>query len=48
VRLDPRVVAAARAVVGQERLSPAVPAPVPRLHNLRVPAPLRRALASAA
>jgi hypothetical protein len=48
VRLDPRVVMAARAVVGEERLSPAVPAPEPRLHHLHVPAPLRRALASAA
>jgi hypothetical protein len=48
VRLDPVVVAAARAVVGEERLSPAVPAPEPRLHRLRVPAPLRRALAAAA
>ena len=48
VRLDPRVVKAARAVVGQERLSPAVPAPEPRLHHLRVPEPLRRALAAAA
>lgn len=45
VRLDPRVVHAARAVVRQERISPAVPAPEPRLHHLRVPAPLRRALA---
>jgi hypothetical protein len=44
VRLDPRVVQAARAVVAQERLSPAVPAPEPRLHHLRVPEPLRRAL----
>ena len=32
-----RVVRAARAVVAQERLSPAVPAPEPRLHRLRVP-----------
>jgi hypothetical protein len=47
VRLDPQVVLAARAVVGQERLSPAVQAPEPRLHNLRVPARLRRVLASA-
>jgi HD-GYP domain-containing protein (c-di-GMP phosphodiesterase class II) len=45
VRLDPAVVQAARAVIGQERLSPAVPAPEPRLHRLRIPAPLRRALA---
>jgi hypothetical protein len=48
VRLDPRVVQAVRAVVGEERLSPAVPAPEPRLHHLRVPGPLRRALAAAA
>jgi hypothetical protein len=48
VRLDPRVVMAARAVVAQERLSPSVPAPEPRLHHLRVPAPLRRALAAGA
>jgi hypothetical protein len=48
VRLDPRVVVAAGAVVAQERLSPAVPAPVPRMHNLRVPEPLRRVLADAA
>jgi hypothetical protein len=47
VRLDPRVVLAARAVVRQEILSPAVQAPEPRLHALRVPAPLRRALAAA-
>ena len=48
VRLDPRIVQAARAVVAQERLSPAVPAPEPRMHHLRVPEPLRRALASSA
>jgi HD domain len=48
VRLDPHVVRAARAVVAQERLTPAEPAPEPRLHHLRVPEPLRRALASAA
>ena len=48
VRLDPKVVRAARTVVAQERLSPAVPAPEPRMHRLRVPAPLRRALASGA
>jgi hypothetical protein len=46
VRLDPRVVRAAHAVVSQERLSPAVPAPEPRLHHLRVPEPLRRVLAA--
>ena len=48
VRLDPKVVRAARIVVAEERLSPGVPAPDPRMHRLRVPAPLRRALASAA
>lgn len=48
VRLDPRVVMAARAVVTQERLSPAVPAPEPRLHRLHVPEPLRRVLAAGA
>ena len=46
VRLDPDVVRAARTVVAEERLSPAVPAPEPRLHHLRVPAPIRRALAT--
>jgi hypothetical protein len=46
VRLDPRVVKAAFAVVSQERLSPAEPAPEPRLHHLHVPARLRRILAS--
>jgi hypothetical protein len=46
VRLDPTAVRAARAVVAQERLSPAIPAPEPRLHYLRVPAPLRRVLAA--
>jgi hypothetical protein len=48
VRLDPKVVRAARSVVAQERLSPAVPAPEPRMHRLHVPEPLRRALASGA
>jgi hypothetical protein len=48
VRLDPRVVAAARAVVSQERLTAAEPAPEPRLHHLRVPERLRRALAAGA
>jgi hypothetical protein len=48
VRLDPRVVHAARAVVAQERLTVAEPAPEPRLHHLHVPAPLRRLLASTA
>ena len=48
VRLDPVVVRAARTVVAEERLSPAVPAPEPRMHHLRVPAPIRRALAAGA
>jgi hypothetical protein len=47
VRLDPRVVRAARAVVAQERLTVTEPAPEPRLHHLHVPARLRRALAAA-
>src|SRR5215218_9180364 len=46
VRLDPAVVRAAHAVVCQERLSPAEPAPEPRLHHLHVPARLRRVLAA--
>jgi len=46
VRLDPRVVLAARAVVAQERLTVAEPAPEPRLHHLHVPAALRRMLAA--
>ena len=45
-RFDPRVVQAAYAVVAEERVSENEPAPVPRLHALRVPAPLRRALAA--
>jgi len=44
-RLDPTVVRAAEAVIAQERVTAAEPAPEPRLHHLRVPAPLRRALA---
>jgi hypothetical protein len=48
VRLDPRVVLAARAVVAQERLTVTEPAPEPRLHHLHVPAPLRRMLAASA
>jgi hypothetical protein len=48
VRLDPRVVKAAFAVVSQERLSVAEPAPEPRMHYLHVPARLRRVLASSA
>jgi hypothetical protein len=46
-RFDPRVVLAAHAVVAEERVSVSEPAPEPRLHVLRVPAPLRRALAAA-
>ena len=45
-RLDPVVVVAAREVIAQERVSVAEPAPEPRLHHLRVPAALRRALAA--
>ena len=45
VRLDPAVVRAAAAVVGQEHATAEVPAPEPRLHRFGVPAPLRRALA---
>jgi hypothetical protein len=41
------VVQAAYAVVAEERVSELEPAPVPRLHALRVPAPLRRAIALA-
>jgi hypothetical protein len=48
IRLDPRVVKAARAVIAQERLTTAEPAPEPRLHHLHVPARLRRVLASGA
>ena len=48
VRLDPRIVTAARVVVAQERRSETVPAPEPRLHHLRVPAPLRRVIAAGA
>jgi hypothetical protein len=46
VRLDPLVVRAARAVVAQERVTATESAPEPRLHHLRVPAVLRRALSS--
>jgi len=45
--LDPAIVRAARAVVAQERVTAEQPNPEPRLHRLRIPAPLRRALASA-
>jgi hypothetical protein len=48
IRLDPRVVQAARAVIAQERLTSTEPAPEPRLHHLHVPARLRRVLASGA
>jgi len=44
-RLDPAVVRAAEAVIAQERVTAAEPAPEPRLHHLRLPEPLRRALA---
>jgi hypothetical protein len=44
-RLDPTVVEAASAVIAQERVTAAEPAPEPRLHHLRVPGPLRRAMA---
>lgn len=43
-RLDPAVVDAARAVIGQEIVTTDQPAPEPRLHHLRLPTPLRRAL----
>ncbi len=46
VRLDPTIVRAARGVVAEERLSTGEPAPDPRLHNLHLPAPLRRVLAN--
>ena len=45
-RLDPLVVEAARNVIAQERVSVAEPAPEPRLHQLHVPARLRRAIAA--
>jgi hypothetical protein len=45
-RFDPRVVVAAHSVVAEERVSLTEPAPEPRLHLLRLPAPLRRALAT--
>lgn len=47
-RLDPSVVRAARLVIAQEPVSALEPAPEPRLHRLRVPAPLRRLLAAGA
>ena len=45
-RFDPRVVQAAYAVVAEERVSVHEPAPEPRLHLLRLPAPLRRVIAA--
>jgi HD domain-containing protein len=45
-RFDPRIVLAAHAVVAEERVTVAEPAPEPRLHSLRLPAQLRRALAA--
>ena len=45
-RFDPRVVQAAHAVVAEERVSETEPAPEPRLHTLRLPAQLRRAMAA--
>jgi hypothetical protein len=46
-RFDPRIVQAAHAVVAEERVSESEPAPEPRLHSLRLPAQLRRAMADA-
>jgi hypothetical protein len=46
-RFDPRVVRAAYAVVAEERVSATEPAPEPRLHLLRLPAPVRRVIAAA-
>jgi HD-GYP domain-containing protein (c-di-GMP phosphodiesterase class II) len=45
-RFDPRVVQAAYQVVAEERVSAIEPAPEPRLHQLRLPAPLRRVIAA--
>jgi hypothetical protein len=45
-RFDPQIVLAAHSVVAEERVSETEPAPEPRLHTLRLPAQLRRALAS--
>ncbi len=45
-RFDPRIVRAAHAVVAEERVSAQEPAPEPRLHLLRLPAPLRRVMAA--
>jgi hypothetical protein len=44
-RFDPAIVRAAAAVVAQERVTSYAPAPAPDMHRLRVPAPLRRAIA---
>jgi hypothetical protein len=46
-RFDPRIVLAAHSVVAEERVTATEPAPEPRLHQLRLPAQLRRALAAA-
>ena len=46
LRLDPVVVRAAWEVVAQERVTLTEPAPEPRLHHLRLPAALRRAIAA--
>jgi hypothetical protein len=46
-RFDPQIVLAAHSVVAEERVTVTEPAPEPRLHTLRLPAPLRRALATA-
>jgi hypothetical protein len=45
-RFDPRVVHAAHLVVAEERVSATEPAPEPRLHLFRLPAPLRRVIAA--
>jgi hypothetical protein len=45
-RFDPRIVFAAHSVVAEERVSATEPAPEPRLHSLRLPASVRRALAA--
>jgi hypothetical protein len=47
-RFDPRIVQAAHAVVAAERVPAAEPAPEPRLHTLRLPAGLRRVMATSA
>lgn len=45
--LDPTIVNAACDVVAQECVTVSEPSPEPRLHHLRIPAPLRRVIASA-